>query len=368
MRRALPLVAVLAAVGLLASGCGGGSDDNDEVAKGPRFLGVSVGSQILATPDAGEKEIQQMVRSGVTTVRVVFPWSQIEPARGRPVFAYMDPMVKLAASGGLEVLPVVVTTPAWAKKKPSDPAAPPKDPQDYARFLRALIGRYGPQGTFWKDNPDLPKVPIRAWQIWNEPSHDFYWSTQPWPASYVRLLKAAHSAIKSADPGGQTVLGGFPDRSWESLSAVLQAGGGSAFDVAAVHPYTAKVANVLKIVQLDRKALRDGGEGSKPLWLTEVAYSSGQGNVLPKYAFGFETTEQGQALKLGQVLRLLNANKRKLGIQRMYVETWASEDRNPQSTWDWAGIREIRGDDVREKPAFGAFQDFGSQFRDGGGG
>jgi hypothetical protein len=66
------------------------------------------------------------------------------------------------------------------------------------------------------------------------------------------------------------------------------------------------------------------------------------------------------------VLRLLNANKAALGIQRMYVETWFSQDRNTQSTWDWAGLREIRGSNVRAKPAFGAFQDFGSQFRDGG--
>ena len=162
------------------------------------------------------------------------------------------------------------------------------------------------------------------------------------------------------------MLAGFPDRSWDSLSAVIKAGGGSAFDIAATHPYTAKVSNVLRIVRLDRAALRAGGQGSKPLWLTEIAYSSGQGKVLPKYTFGFETTEQGQAQRLGQVLALLNANKAALGIQRMYVETWSSADRNRQSTWDWAGLREIRGSTVRAKPAFAAFQDFGSQLRNGG--
>jgi hypothetical protein len=278
----------------------------------------------------------------------------------------MDPVIKITSRAGLDVLPVVVTAPRWAKKDPSDPAGPPKNPADFANFMRELIGRYGPQGTFWKENPDIPKVPIRAWQIWNEPSHDFYWSTQPWPASYVRVLKAAHKAIKSADPGAKTVLAGFPDRSWESLRAVLKAGGGSAFDVAAAHPYTYQVANVLKIVKLDRAALRAGGAGSKPLWLTEVAYSSGQGKVLPKYAFGFETSEQGQAVKLGQVLTLLNANKRALGIQRMYIETWSSTDRNPQSTWDWAGIREVRGSDVRAKPAFDVFKHFATKLRDSG--
>ena len=153
-------------------------------------------------------------------------------------------------------------------------------------------------------------------------------------------------------------MAGFPDRSWDSLRQVEQAGARGSFDVAALHPYTAKVANVLKIVALGRDALRKGGDATTPIWLTEVAWSSGQGKVLPRNAFGFETTEQGQADRLAQALPLLNDNRRKLGIQRIYVETWSSRGLNRKSTWDWSGLREVRGQTVRPKPAFAAFVRF----------
>ena len=236
--------------------------------------------------------------------------------------------------------------------------------RDYAGFLQALIKRYGPDGSLWSEQPDLPKRPIGAWQIWNEPSHDYYWSTQPWAPSYVKLLAVANKAIKQADPTALTVLAGFPDRSWDSLAAIEDAGASGNFDVAALHPYTAKVANVLKIVQLGRRELVKAGDGDKPLWLTEIAWSSGKGKVLAKNAFGFETTEQGQADRLGEVLPLLDAKRTALGIQRIYVETWASAGKNPKSTWDWAGLREVRGTTVRPKPAFTTFERFARRVRD----
>jgi hypothetical protein len=355
MRRAL--AAAVSLLVLIAAGCGGGSSDEGSAPAGPArepFLGVTTGA-LLASPSLLTREIPVMARSGVTSVRVPFYWSRLEPEKGRPALASSDRLVAAAARSRLDVLPIVVGTPTWAKSNRYDPAAPPRDLEDYAAFLRALIARYGPDGSLWREQPDLPRVPIRAWQIWNEPSHDYYWSTQPWPRSYVRLLRASHDAVRKADPGAKTVLAGFPDRSWESLRMVEQAGGEKAFDVAATHPYTARVANVLKIVKLDRAALRAAGDGDKPLWLTEVSWSSGQGKVLPRYRFGFETTEQGQAARLAQALPLLAAKRRSLGIERMYWESWATRDRNAQSTWDWAGLRELDGTTLRPKPAFAAF-------------
>ena len=42
-------------------------------------------------------------------------------------------------------------------------------------YLAALVERYGPDGTFWTDHPELPKHPLREWQIWNEPHLPAYW-------------------------------------------------------------------------------------------------------------------------------------------------------------------------------------------------
>ncbi len=110
----------------------------------------------------------------------------------------------------------------------------------YANFLKALIHRYGPRGTFWQTHH--PKYAIRAWQIWNEPNETSLWPIQPFAKDYVALLRAAHAAIKQADgaprsssPGSRAPLDhvvGLPP------PGLRGQGRPRLFDVAAVHPYT----------------------------------------------------------------------------------------------------------------------------------
>ena len=58
-------------------------------------------------------------------------------------------------------------------------------------------------GSLWAERPDLPRVPIRAWQIWNEPNLTRYWSEQPFARSYVRLLRAADAALRGGRPAAR---------------------------------------------------------------------------------------------------------------------------------------------------------------------
>ena len=44
-------------------------------------------------------------------------------------------------------------------------------------------------------------------------------------------------------------MGGFADRSWDSIETVYDAGAEGVFDVVAIHPYTFEVRNVLRIVR-----------------------------------------------------------------------------------------------------------------------
>src|SRR5205085_8385259 len=108
----------------------------------------------------------------------------------------------------------------------------------YADFLTAAIGRYGPKGTLWAEHPEVARRPIRDWQVWNEPSHEGFWSIQPFAERYVSLLRAARTAIKSADPGGRVVLAGLVYDSWTQLGLLYKAGARGLFDVLSLHPYT----------------------------------------------------------------------------------------------------------------------------------
>jgi hypothetical protein len=51
-------------------------------------------------------------------------------------------------------------TPLWAIPRPysSNPYSfPPKSPELFASFMRQLVLRYGPNGSFWTLNPDVPR-------------------------------------------------------------------------------------------------------------------------------------------------------------------------------------------------------------------
>ena len=46
-------------------------------------------------------------------------------------------------------------------------------------IFRALVGRYGPAGSLWAERPELPRIPIRAWQVFNETNRNEVLSTVP---------------------------------------------------------------------------------------------------------------------------------------------------------------------------------------------
>ncbi|TMK98642.1 MAG: hypothetical protein E6G41_17890, partial [Actinobacteria bacterium] len=87
----------------------------------------------------------------------------------------------------------MIGSPPWASTHPDIPLSPPKDPSTYGNFLRLAIARYGPFGTFWSEHPEVAPIPIRDWQVWNEPNLSDYFSVQPFAKPYVRLLRAART-------------------------------------------------------------------------------------------------------------------------------------------------------------------------------
>ena len=228
-----------------------------------------------------------------------------------------------------------------------------------------MVDRYKAGGTFWKENPRLPVKPIRAWQIWNEPSHTAYWSEPHFVHRFVPMARAASRAIRRADPHALVVSPGFPDRSWESIAALEKGGGKGLWDVIAVHPYTYEPGNVLRIVKLVRAALKRVGEPKIPMWATEITWSSAEGKV--KQPLGFETTEKDQAARLSRVFPLLVKSRAKLGLDRIYWESWLTGDADRGNTFDYSGLRELRPDGtVRAKPAFFAYERLARQIRHSG--
>jgi hypothetical protein len=325
-------------------------------ARAPRsFFGVIADGPALASDGGLGGQAAAIRASGTRSIRVAAYWSDLEPADGQPQLAPYDALVLSAARQHLAVLPVVHRTPTWAAKQPGVAGSPPADVSTYARFLTTLVARYGPNGSLWGDHPDVPKMAIRRWQVWNEPDITKFWSEKTWAPGYARLLKAGHDALKRADPGSTVVAAGLTNRSWLDLGRLYKAGARRSFDVAAIHPFSRRVSNVVKIATLARQAMRRAGDGRKPLLLSEMSWSSGQGHST--FNYGWETTEAGQAARVREILPALAARRQSLRLAGLYWYTWQSRAIGGKDSFDYGGLRRLSaGGASVDKPALGAWR------------
>ena len=336
------------------------------MADGPLFVpGVKLGPQIA-----------KMAATGVGSIRVAFVWSQAQPyahwsdvpqghrkhfvkgPHGVPTtFFETDRVVALAAKDDLSVLPVVTLAPSWDGSKKGNHVQPAHD-AGYARYLTALVNRYGPHGSFWTDNPKLPRRPITSWQIWNEPELTDNWNTFPFAKSYVKLLKAGSQAVRQADHSAKVVLASLTNFGWKDLASIYKIKGSRGlFDEVAANPYTKDPSGVITILGYFRNVMDKHGDSHKPLLATEIGWPSGLHQT--NQNFGFNTTEKGQANKTAQILPLLAQNRRRLGLAGFYYYTWISTDPKSNGTpFDYAGLFRFntKTDRIKAKPAYAAFR------------
>ena len=142
------------------------------------FFGLAAPDSFDASPAFPQWLLGDQKAVGGQVMRQIFDWSRIEPARGSYDWARYDSFMTSTSQAGMDVLATVGWPAAWASRCPSGPnpwRCPPASYADFGRFVAALIGRYGPEGSFWTANPSLPKRPIEAWQLWNEPNLGGLW-------------------------------------------------------------------------------------------------------------------------------------------------------------------------------------------------
>ena len=297
----------------------------------PLFYGVNWDGEIeLNAPETlRDSENARMAKSGVESKRVVFEWMRAQKRRGG-AFNHMktDRAVRHAVNHGIDVLPVVILAPKWARQYPDVAHSPPRSWTDYGRYLTALVQRYGPEGSFWVENPLLPKRPIRQWQIWNEPHLQYQWSIPTgvdYAPGYGKLLRGSYKTLKAADPGATVVLAGISNESWKYLDHMYRKGRiKGAFDVAALHPYTSKPDGIITLVKRFRIVMRRNGNGSMPLWVTELGLPASKGRIDSQNKL--QTTDEGMGDYLTRAFKLLvkNQSSSLANVQRVYWYNWAS--------------------------------------------
>lgn len=283
-----------------------------------------------------------------------------------PVNLFYDRRIGMLAEAGIGIIGMLLTTPeayrdpgcvAYARATNQPPYwCAPTDMDAYARWVGQVVERY--DGDGFNDAPGSPRV--AAWEIWNEPDMDGTWLPRADPVAYAGMLRKAYAAVKRADPTALVLNGGvyvfdavgqnaFMDR-------VVELAGWDSFDVLSIHPWLIDHApdeptlinprEGFDVTIPGRLALaqRWAARGGKPVWLTEVGWSTCDSACAPQFAKSLDQ----QADYLVRTFVLAAA----AGVQ--HVSFFQLEDKFNGAQQPW-GPAAILYDDLSPKPAYVAY-------------
>jgi hypothetical protein len=329
---------------------------------------------VIPIRDLSSDDVQRMGQAKVGVLRLTLLWRTIEANPGEYDFSSLDATVGAAAQNGIRVLPVPYGTPAWVEKDCSGlsesqcervpPLASDNARAQWQQFLRTLAGRYGPEGSFWQENPGIPKVPITEWQIWNEPSSPTYWQPQPSANKYAELVKLSHAAISQVDSGARVILAGLfgtpqgdatsPNVMWRYLGRLYkQKGIEKAFDAVALHPYSPNLAGIRFQIEKALGKIKKNKDSRTEILITEIGWGSDPASGDKPLLKG----PDGQAKLLDKAFRMLRSNRNKWNLRGVMWYAW----RDPGFQLEGCSFCSSAGlfeEDGTAKPAWQRFVSF----------
>jgi hypothetical protein len=316
-------------LGLLVLGVGSA---NASTTAPKSFFGI-----VPQTPlDAGDYQVVDESNAG--TVRLILSWPAVQPDSTTTNWSGFDHQVEMASQQGIRVLPFIYNSPDWIGGCSSDCSThAPSTPQalgHWKKFVAAAEDRYGPGGEFWSAHPGLPKLPIRAWQIWNEQNSKTFFTPKPDPKLYEKMLSRAADAIYSRDRKANVILGGmFGTPAGGGGKAIAAAdyldrlykirGAKNDFDGIALHPYSRGVDFVERQVKIARRALKRAHDSSTDLWITEIGWASGG-----KPSSLNVGSQKAQADRLKEAYSLFEKNRKAWNVR---LVAWFSFQDSPAS-------------------------------------
>lgn len=305
------------------------------------------------------RELLLLEELGVKHVRLSLDWNAIEP-NGKGIYnvgwlTELDAAVAAARAAGQDILLVLDgKTPYWASSDPAkvtdasgkrwNTGYPPTRPEDFGDFAAYVAAHFAALG-------------VGSVQLWNEQNMAANWRPAPDAAGYARLLQAAAPKIRARAPGMRIVMGGLSQNDSGFLRGVYAAGAGSSFDVVATHTYPGKAPNECwtengaksrnAFCSIDdlRAVMTDNGDASKPVWITEVGYST--------YASEWGYTPEQQAANVALTLQEVAARP---WIQRAYWYQLRSVYWLRDDPADWEANLGLVRSDYSRTPAFDALR------------
>jgi hypothetical protein len=353
----------LLAASLLAAGIAAGAAAPAQAVP-DHFFGV------VAQGLPPDSDFDLMQEAGAGTLRLQLGWPQVQSVEGRCQAAAQvgvcdwrayDQIVGNAAARGIEAFPYALNTAHFIANDPDIPPVRSKEAREgWTGFLAAAAKRYGPGGAFWEtvypiDHPLADPVPIRHWQIWNEPSAQPFWHPKPKPREYAKLVKMSSKAITGVDPTAYIVLAGLfgtptvgidQPRFLRKLYATPKIE--RYFDAVAIHPYGPDLDRVRFQVDWALDEMKRAHDRKADLWISEIGWASD--HVHQQLGVG----RKGQAKMLRKSFDLFRRNRRQWNLEA--VDWYAWQDTDASGYCDFcrrSGLINVSGE---PKPSYDAFK------------
>ena len=318
-------------------------------------------------PVARSNVLGDVTQSGFNWITQQIDWQEVEVEPGNYDFSQLDNIVNEASAAGLKIMLSFFHAPAFYRSDTS--GLMPADPSTFGAFMQAVAGRYAGQ--------------VQAYELWNEENLDREAGTgNVDPSTYLPLLEAGYTGVKSADPNALVLLGApsptssnVPGVSIDDVSYLQQLyaiNGGEAagfFDIVSAHPSgfsnppdctpatpqcslsgawnTDDSFFAFTRVSEYRDVMVQNGDAGKQIWFTEFGYCSNPAPP-PGYEYCKYITEDQQAIFLEQAYTMAR--------QTPYVGAMFTWNLNfqlsvPQFDEKW-GFGVVR-DDYSARPAYG---------------
>lgn len=357
------LIAVVATVAALAVAIVlvvGSDESGEEGGPGPAFFGANAPLlRDYTTPDrlpVLRAHARVMAELGLGRARIVFGQEVEQRARGAATdWSVPDAVVGALAAEGIRTDALITGTAAWAAAPDAafcGARAPPADVAAWARFAGEAATRYGSKGTFWREHPELERLPVETFEIGNEPNLALFWCPAADPEQYAAVLDAAATRVSAADPEATVAVGGLAtlfdqapegDVAFEEFLRRMLAtrpGLRERIDAVAIHPYGRTPSDILDAVASSRAALYAVGLGGTPLIANEVGWYT-QGPSGPLLA-----PEGTRAALTAEVASVIDESD--CGVEGFSVHAWLTAEQDPGNPSDWYGIADPESGEPRE--------------------
>lgn len=285
-----------------------------------------------------------MQEAHVTWIRQFIYWNEFEPEMGRYEWERLDDvMLALADFPQLQLIPVFMNSPEWARRSEMA-TSPPDDPGTIVPFLREFATRYGES--------------IDYYQIWDEPNLDDTWGlSDPRPADYVALLAESYRAIHSSDYDATVIAAALAPTTEHSgqniadnlyLQMMYDLGASDYFDAAAGKPYGFDLSPNDRSVNIDtlnfsrlillREVMVANGDGDKALWASNFGWNSLADDWSGKASIWGSTSEND---RLHYTIKSLNRAEREwTWLGGMILHHWQPDVAEDDPQWGFSIINQ----------------------------